>query len=161
MSDLFHVRVEAQNPRSVRLRLQILHRDEITFPLSPSFAMMLLEDESIASHADFERWRRARVDEDEWFASSDHLESIRLLEVRGLPREQGSPPHGLTWDQVDESEDRGLLGEALYEITVDIDGMLSHLGPGTAWESTAYDEAGDGPFYMGQPEDVRVWTRGG
>jgi hypothetical protein len=161
MSDLFHVRVESQDARSVRLRLQILHRDEITFPLSPGFAMMLLGDESIASHADFRRWERARADEDEWFSSGDHIESVRLLEVRGLPREQGSPPDGLTWDEVDESEDRGLLGEALYEITVDIDGMLSHLAPGTTWESTAYDEAGEGPFYLGQSDDVRAWTRAG
>lgn len=161
MSDLFRVRVESQGARSVRLRLQIIHPDEVTFPLSPSFAIMLIEDESMESHDDFERWQSARCDEDEWFYGIDHITSIRLLEVRGLPREQGSPPHGLTWDQVDDSEDRGLLGEALYEITVDIDGMLSHLRPGMTWGSTAYDEAGDGPIYTGQPDDVRAWTRKG
>lgn len=159
MSDLFLVRVESQAPRSVTLRLSILHRDEVTFPLSPSFAMMLLEDESLASHADFRRWQQAREEEDESFSSVDHIEAIRLLEARGLPREQGEPPRGLTWEQVDESEDQGLLGEALYEIVVDIDGMLSHLSPGVTWTSTAYDEAGEGPFYMGQAEDVRAWSR--
>lgn len=160
MSDLFRVRVESQDARSVTLRLQIIHRDEVTFPLSPSFAMMLIGDESLASHDDFRRWERARAAEDEWFSSVDHIEAIRLLEARGLPREQGSPPQGLTWDEVDESEDRGLLGEALYEIVVDIDGMLSHLGPGATWGSTAYDEADNGPIYTGQPEDVRAWSRG-
>ena len=69
MSDLFLVRVESQDTRSVRLRLQIIHRDEVTFPLSPSFAMMLIGDESMASHDDFSRWEQARVDEDEWFSS--------------------------------------------------------------------------------------------
>ena len=159
MSDLFLVRVESQDTRSVRLRLQIIHRDEVTFPLSPSFAMMLIGDESMASHDDFSRWEQARVDEDEWFSSDEHIEAVRLLEARGLPREQGSPPHGLTWEQLDESEDQGLLGEALYEIVVDIDGMLSHLSPGAAWKSTAYDEAEQGPIYTGQPEDARAWSR--
>jgi len=159
MSDLFRVRVESQGPRSVTLRLQILHRDEVTFPLSPSFAMMLIEDESMASHADFKRWKEARADEDEWFSSVDHIKAIRLLEARGLPREQGSPPQGLTWVEVDESEDQGLLGEALYEIVVDIDGMLAHLRSGVTWTSTAYDEAAEGPLYMGGPDDVRAWSR--
>ncbi len=46
MSDLFRVHVEARDGTTALLRLRILHLDEITFPVSPSFVMMLLEDES-------------------------------------------------------------------------------------------------------------------
>ena len=159
MSDLFSVRVESREERSILLRLQILHRDEVTFPLSPSFAMMLIADESLDSHSEFRAWQSAREAEDEWFDASAHITAVRLVEVRGLPRKQGEPPAGLTWDQVDESDDRGLLGEALYEIRVDVDGMLSHLKPGASWESTAYDELGSGPLYVGKEDDVREWVK--
>ncbi len=159
MSDLFSVRVESREERSIRLRLQILHPDEVTFPLSTSFAMMLIEDESLDSHSELRAWQRAREAEDEWFNPSDHITEVRLVEVRGLPREQGEPPAGLTWDQVDESDEKGLLGEALYEIRVDVDGMLSHLKPGTSWNSTAYDELGHGPLYLGNEGDVREWVK--
>lgn len=160
MSDLYTVIVEAQEARAVRLRLRIVHPDEITFPLSPSFARMLLADESMESYGDFRRWERARTAEDEWFNSEDHIQSVTLLEVRGLPRRQSEPPDGMTWEQVDESDDRGLLGEALYEIVVDVDGMLAHLTPGLSWQSTAYDEADEGPLFLGRPGDVRAWVRG-
>ena len=45
MSDLFRVEVMGREARSVRLRLRILSLDEVTFPLSPGFARMLIEDE--------------------------------------------------------------------------------------------------------------------
>jgi hypothetical protein len=159
MSDLFSVRVESREERSIRLRLRIIHRDEVTFPLSPSFAMMLIADESLDSHGELREWQSAREAEDESFNASDHITAVRLVEVRGLPREQGEPPAGLTWDQVDEREEEGLLGKALYEIRVDVDGMLAHLKPGASWSSTAYDEAGDGPLYLGNEGDVREWAK--
>ena len=159
MSDLFSVCVESRDMLSARLRLQIVHRDEVTFPLSPSFVMMLVDDESLDTHRDFRRWESARADADEDWSSGEHLVSIRLLEVRGLPRAQREPPAGLGWDEVDASEDGGLLGEALYEITVDVEGMLAHLTPGMRWRSTAYDEAGRGPIYTGQAGEVQAWSR--
>jgi hypothetical protein len=159
MSDLFSVRVESREERSILLRLQIQSPDEVTFPLSPSFAMMLIADESLDSHSELRAWTSAREDEDEFFNPSDHITAVRLIEVRGLPREQGEPPLGLTWDQVDDSEDKGLLGEALYEIHVDVDGMLAHLKPGASWSSTAYDELSDGPLYLGNEGDAREWVK--
>lgn len=159
MSDLFSVTVESREERSVKLRLRIIHRDEVTFPLSRDFAMMLLEEETLDTHDELRAWANARLDEDEQFDSIDHITAVRLLEVRGLPRKSGEPPAGLTWDQVDDSEDRGLLGEALYEIVVDVDGMLAHLKPGMTWDSTAYDELGDGPIYLGHEGDAREWVK--
>jgi hypothetical protein len=158
MSDLFRIQVVALFPRAVHLRLQIIHRDEVTFPLSPSFAMMVIGDESLPSYETFRSWEQARSKEDECFSAQEHLVEIRLLQVRGLPREQGCPPAGHSWEQVDSSEDRGLLGEALYEMKVDLDGMLAHLQPGTTWCSTAYDEAGDGPLYTGHEDDLLFWA---
>ncbi len=85
--------------------------------------------------------------------------SIRRLEKRGLPREQGEPPAGLNRDDVDDSEDPGVLGEALSEAVVDAEGMLGHLEVGDAWGTTADDEAGDGPLYLGGSGDPTEWRR--
>ena len=52
-----------------------------------------------------------------------------------------------------------MLGEALYEIEVDVEGMLAHLEPGDSWDSTAYDERGAGPLYLGEPGDPTQWQR--
>lgn len=54
---------------------------------------------------------------------------------------------------------QGVLGEALYELVVDAPGMLGHFAVGDAWETTAYDEAGDGPIYLGGSEDPTEWRR--
>ena len=159
MSDLFRVHVEACDGRTAQLRLRILHLDEITFPVSPSFAMMLIEDESAPGHARYRAWTREVYKVDEDFSPSDHLVSIRLIEARGLPRVQGEPPAGLTRDEVDDSEDPGVLGEALYEVVVDAQGMLGHLEVGDAWGTTAYDEAGNGPIYLGGSGDPTEWRR--
>lgn len=159
MSDLFRVHVEARDAHTALLRLRILSLDEITFPVSPSFAMMLLEDESCPGHERYRAWRRGVYDADENFDIAAHLVSIRLVEKRGPPREQGEPPAGMTRDEVDESEDPGVLGEALYEVVVDAEGMLGHFEVGDAWETTAYDEAGDGPIYLGGSGDPTEWRR--
>jgi hypothetical protein len=159
MSDLFRVQVESCDGHTALLRLRILALDEVTFPLSPSFAMMLLEDESAPGHERYRAWQRGIYATDEDFDTAAHLVSIRLLEKRGLPREQGEPPAGMTRDDVDASEDPGVLGEALYEIVVDAEGMLGHLDAGDAWGTTAYDEAGNGPIYLGGSEDLTEWRR--
>lgn len=159
MSDLFRVKVEANEGNTVRLRLHIISLDEITFPLSPSFAMMLLEDEGAPGRKRFSRWLWDTIEADEWFNSSDHVVSITLLEHRGLPRAHGEPPAGMTHDDVDASEDPGVLGDALYEIVVDAEGMLAHLEPGDSWGSTAYDEAGHGPLFLGAPGDPTQWRK--
>lgn len=159
MSDLFRVEVMGREARSVRLRLRILSLDEITFPLSPGFARMLIEDEGAPGYARYERWLNARCEIEEFFDAGEHFVAIRLLERRGLPRAQGEPPAGLSREDVDASEDPGLLGEALYEIVVDVEGMLAHLEPGDSWDSTAYDEAGTGPLYLGEPGDPTQWQR--
>ena len=159
MSDLFRIQVESNNGNSARLRVSIVSLDEVTFPLSAAFVMMLLEDEEAPGFARYEAWRRAAVDADERFNGEEHVLSITLLEYRGLPRAQGEPPAGMSLDDVDESDDPGVLGEALYEIVVDADGMLSHLEPGQVWDSTAYDEDGDGPVFLGAPGDPTRWER--
>jgi hypothetical protein len=159
MSNLFRVHVEARDGHTALLRLRIRHLDEITFPVSPSFVMMLLEDESCPGHERYRAWQRGVYATDEDFDTAAHLVSIRLLEKRGLPREQGEPPAGMTRDDVDESEDPGVLGEALYEIVVDAGGMIGHLEVGDAWGTTAYDEAGNGPIYLGGGGDPTEWRR--
>ncbi len=159
MSDLFQAHVESRDGSTAHLRLRIASLDEVTFPVSPSFAMMLLEDESAPGHERYRAWKREVYETDEDFDPAAHLVSIRLLEKRGLPREQGEPPAGMTRDDVDASEDPGLLGEALYEIVVDATGMLGHLDVGDAWGTTAYDEAGAGPIYIGGSEDPTEWRR--
>ena len=161
MSDLFRVHVEACDGCTARLRLRILSLDEITFPVSPSFVTMLIEDMSAPGHARRRAWTRAAYDADESFDPSAHVVSIRLVEVRGLPRVQGEPPAGLTRDDVDNSEDPGVLGEALYEIVTDGPGMLGHFTVGDAWGTTAYDEEGDGPIYLGGSGDPTEWRRAG
>jgi hypothetical protein len=161
MSDLFRVQVEACDGCTARLRLRILSLDEITFPVSPSFVMMLVEDESAPGHARYRAWTRAAYDADEDFSTSSRVVSIQLVEKRGLPRVQGEPPAGLTRDDVDASEDPGVLGEALYEIVTDGPGMLGHFAVGDTWGTTAYDEAGDGPIYLGESGDPTEWRREG
>jgi hypothetical protein len=59
MSDLFRAQVEARDGSTTLLRLRIIHLDEITFPVSPSFVMMLLEDESAPGHERYRAWKRA------------------------------------------------------------------------------------------------------
>jgi len=153
------VRVEARSDLTAQLRVQIISLDEVSFPLSRSFAMMLIEDESAPGHAGYRAWSRVACDSDESFDSCAHVVSIRLLEARGLPREHGSPPAGLTRDDVDASADPGILGEALYEIVVDAPGMHDHFEVGAVWGTTAYDEAGNGPLYCGGAEDPKEWRR--
>ena len=159
MSDLFRVQVESCDGSTAHLRLQILHLDEITFPVNPSFGMMLIEDESAPGYDRYRAWTREVHRTDEHFDPSARLVSIRLLEKRGLPRVQGEPPAGLTRDNVDDSEDPGVLGEALYELVVDAPGMLGHFAVGDMWDTTAYDEAGDGPIYLGGSGDPTEWRR--
>ena len=160
MSDLFRVHVEACDGTTARLRLRIINLDQVDFPLSRGFGMMLVADESAPGHARWMAWQNEIAETDAEFDTWAHLTSVRLIETRGLPREQGKPPAGLTRDDVDESEDRGLLGEALYELVVDAPGMLGHLAVGDTWGTTAYDVAGKGSFYRGESGDPTEWRRG-
>lgn len=159
MSDLFRVHVEACDGTTARLRLRIINLDQVTFPVSRGFAMMLVEDESAPGHDRYRAWLREVSRTDVEFDAWAHLMSVRLIEKRGLPREQGKPPAGLTRDDVDDSDDRGVLGEALYELVVGASGMLGHLTVGDTWGTTAYDVAGKGPFYLGGSGDPTEWRR--
>lgn len=159
MTDLFRVTVEANEGLTVRLRLQIVFLYQFAFPLSPSFASMLIEDEGAPGSERFSQWWFAIIKTNAQFSASHHVVSVTLLEHRGLPRAAGQPPAGMTRDEVDASEDPGVLGEALYEVVVDAEGMLAHLEPGDSWGSAAYDYIDDGPTFFGEPGDPTQWLR--
>lgn len=160
--DLFKVDVLERSSLRVVMRLRIDSLDEVTFPLSRSFAMMLIDDETELPEASaaFSAWHTVQEERDTSFAASLAITAVRLLEVRGLPRKHGEPPAGMSRADVDDSSDPGVLGEARYEITTDVPGMFDHLKPGDSWGSSAYDEGGEGPLFTGADGDPRAWERG-
>jgi hypothetical protein len=156
-SDIYLVIVEARDDSTVRFRLQITHIHGVSFPLSPSFAMMLIADEGAPGFDAYRRWYEALARENEYFNPLEQVRAVRLFDPRGLPREPGPPPEDAERDAAAPI----VLGEAIYEIVVDAVGMLAHLEPGASWGSTAYDELGTGPEYFGRPEDPMEWERPG
>jgi hypothetical protein len=159
--DLFKVEVMERSEGRIVMRLRIDSLEEVTFPLSSSFAIMLVDDvtEMPEASSAFSSWVSAQEEKNELFLPRKTITAVRLLEVRGLPRVHGEPPAGMTRDDVDRSTDPGVLGEALYEITTDAPGMFDHLAPGDSWGSSAYDEMGEGPYYTGADGDPRAWER--
>ncbi len=153
MSDLYDVEVLKREARLLRLRLD-LSRWETGVPVGPSFACMLLEDESAPGYEAGSRWRIDRCDADVNFNLHDHVVRVEVAVADGLPREAGKPSPGRDLD------DKGGCGFVELEIELDVDGALDHLEVGQRWGTTAYDELDDGVMFGGDVEDPRQWTRG-
>lgn len=113
----------------VRLRLTALAA-EGDVPVGPSFARMLIEDESAPKHDQLRAWLSAREEDGE---EVDTHEAILRVELRS---QEG--------------------GVAELEIELAVAGVLEHLDVGATWRTTAYDELGDG---RSGAEGRRRWTK--
>jgi len=138
MSELYNVIVEdVIDEKTCILEIKVIHPDSMKIPVTPGFALMLLQDDSdgepLSSIVDL-----GTVMDEEWIQHNARgfIDNVELLSLKNeMPEEADNNYDHEFWNNP------SLWPEARLRIQVTHPAWISHIKPGHSWETASFDPA--------------------